>query len=52
MCICACRLHGAAITPAFVEFDMSAEGFGCLYLPSVAPQCPHSPSVVSTSMIV
>lgn len=24
--------------PPFVEFDMSAEGFGCLYLPSIAPQ--------------
>ncbi|XP_039275905.1 WD repeat and FYVE domain-containing protein 3 [Nilaparvata lugens] len=24
--------------PPFVEMDMSAEGFGCMYLPSVAPQ--------------
>ncbi|XP_046392591.1 WD repeat and FYVE domain-containing protein 3 isoform X2 [Ischnura elegans] len=35
-------LHGGASTgailPPFVEFDMSAEGFGCLYLPSLAPQ--------------
>ena len=45
------RLHGAAITPAFVEFDLSAEGFGCLYLPSVAPQAPTTPSVVSGGMI-
>lgn len=45
------RLHGAAITPSFVEFDMSPEGFGCLYLPSIAPQGPAAPSVVSTGMI-
>ncbi|KAF6721070.1 WD repeat and FYVE domain-containing protein 3 [Oryzias melastigma] len=31
------RLHGSAETPAFVEFDMSLEGFGCLFLPSLAP---------------
>ncbi|XP_069124433.1 WD repeat and FYVE domain-containing protein 3-like isoform X2 [Argopecten irradians] len=41
------RMHGLAVTPAFVEFDMSAEGFGCLYLPSIAPQGPPTPSVVS-----
>ncbi|OXA60252.1 WD repeat and FYVE domain-containing protein 3 [Folsomia candida] len=23
--------------PSFIEFDMSAEGFGCLFLPSIAP---------------
>ena len=45
------RLHGASITPAFVEFDMSAEGFGCLYLPSIAPQGPPTPSVVGAGMI-
>ncbi|XP_054630463.1 WD repeat and FYVE domain-containing protein 3 isoform X3 [Dunckerocampus dactyliophorus] len=31
------RLHGSADTPAFVEFDASLEGFGCLFLPSLAP---------------
>ncbi|KAM9447222.1 WD repeat and FYVE domain-containing protein 3 isoform 4-T5 [Clarias gariepinus] len=31
------RLHGSALTPAFVEFDTSLEGFGCLFLPSLAP---------------
>ncbi|XP_044537547.1 WD repeat and FYVE domain-containing protein 3 [Gracilinanus agilis] len=31
------RLHGSAVTPAFVEFDTSIEGFGCLFLPSLAP---------------
>ena len=45
------RLHGATITPAFVEFDMSVEGFGCLYLPSSAPQGPPNPSVVTGGMI-
>lgn len=33
--------------PPFTEFDMSAEGFGCLYLPSVAPQSPSAPTVTS-----
>lgn len=45
------RLHGASITPSFIEFDMSSEGFGCLYLPSIAPQSPAAPSVVSAGMI-
>lgn len=45
------RLHGASITPAFVEFDTSAEGFGCLYMPSIAPQGPPTPSVVGSGMI-
>ncbi|KAG2466391.1 WDFY3 protein, partial [Polypterus senegalus] len=31
------RLHGSSVTPAFVEFDTSFEGFGCLFLPSLAP---------------
>lgn len=45
------RLHGASITPAFVEFDLNAEGFGCLYLPSIAPQGPPTPSVVGSGMM-
>ncbi|KAH8413938.1 hypothetical protein KR009_000634 [Drosophila setifemur] len=32
------RAHGSCTLPPFVELDMSAEGFGCLYLPSLAPQ--------------
>lgn len=32
------RSQNACTPPPFVEFDMSAEGFGCLYLPSIAPQ--------------
>ncbi|KAG1679752.1 WD repeat and FYVE domain-containing protein 3 [Nymphon striatum] len=46
------RLHGTAITPPFVEFDMSAEGFGCLYLPSIAPQSISSgPTVVGAGLV-
>ncbi|KAL3875787.1 hypothetical protein ACJMK2_033704 [Sinanodonta woodiana] len=41
------RMNGSSVTPTFVEFDMSTEGFGCLYLPSIAPQGPPTPSVVS-----
>ncbi|CAL8102436.1 unnamed protein product [Calicophoron daubneyi] len=33
---------GFSIMPPFVEFDMNPEGFGCLFLPSVAPQGPAS----------
>ncbi|KFM56662.1 WD repeat and FYVE domain-containing protein 3, partial [Stegodyphus mimosarum] len=40
-----CRLHGTSIMPPFVEFDMSSEGFSCLYLPSVAPQSITTPAV-------
>lgn len=32
------RAHQTSLPPAFVEFDMSAEGFGGLYIPSIAPQ--------------
>ncbi|XP_050561954.1 WD repeat and FYVE domain-containing protein 3 isoform X1 [Spodoptera frugiperda] len=32
------RSQNSCTLPPFVEFDMSAEGFGCLYLPSIAPQ--------------
>lgn len=41
------RAQSSYTLPPFVEFDMSAEGFGCLYLPSVAPQAPASASVVT-----
>lgn len=34
------RAHGSCTLPPFVEFDMTAEGFGCLYLPSISPQAP------------
>ena len=32
------RAHGASDCPSFVEFDMSVDGFGCLFLPAIAPQ--------------
>lgn len=32
------HFHRSLFSPPFVEFDMQPEGFGCLYLPSVAPQ--------------
>ncbi|KAK9687952.1 FYVE zinc finger [Popillia japonica] len=41
------RAQTSCTLPPFVEFDMSAEGFGCLYLPSIAPQSPTAPSVVA-----
>lgn len=40
------RAQSSYTLPSFVEFDMSAEGFGCLYLPSIAPQSPATASVV------
>lgn len=46
-----CRLHGTAIMPPFVEFDMSFEGFSCLYLPSIAPQSVSTPTVVGVGMV-
>ncbi|XP_056639814.1 WD repeat and FYVE domain-containing protein 3 isoform X1 [Diorhabda sublineata] len=42
------RAQSSYTSPPFAEFDMSAEGFGCLYLPSIAPQSISTPSVVST----
>ena len=44
------RLNSTSVTPAFVEFDMSAEGFGCLYLPSIAPQSSPSQTVVNVGI--
>ena len=32
------RAHGATDCPSFVEFDMSVDGFGCLFLPAISPQ--------------
>ncbi|VUZ46450.1 unnamed protein product, partial [Hymenolepis diminuta] len=45
-----CSLNSATnvtCLPAFVEFDMSVEGFGCLFLPSLAPQRIATPSGAS-----
>lgn len=32
------RAHGVSYCPSFVEFDMGVDGFGCLFMPAVAPQ--------------
>ncbi|CAG7725994.1 unnamed protein product [Allacma fusca] len=37
--------------PSFVEFDMLAEGFGCLYLPSVAPHTQSSTPEFGTNLL-
>ena len=44
------RLSTSSVTPSFVEFDMGAEGYGCLYLPSIAPQTTPSQSAVAVGM--
>ncbi|XP_015422644.1 PREDICTED: WD repeat and FYVE domain-containing protein 3 isoform X4 [Myotis davidii] len=44
------RLHGSSVTPAFVEFDTSLEGFGCLFLPSLAPHNAPTNSAVTTGL--
>lgn len=44
------RLATSSVTPSFIEFDMSAEGYGCLYLPSIAPQTTPSQAVVAVGM--
>ena len=36
---------------SFVEFNMMVEGFGCLFLPSVAPQLLNAPSIVAMGMV-
>ena len=43
----------AAIASAtsFVEFNMSSEGFGCLFLPSIAPQLVAPQSIVAMGMV-
>lgn len=46
------HVQNNSILPPFIEFDMSAEGFGCLFLPSMAPSSPHSSSVVGVGSMV
>lgn len=43
--------HNSSVLPPFIELDMSAEGFGCLYLPSIAPQSPAGPGVVTGALL-
>merc|ERR1719357_9656 len=45
------HIQNNSILPPFVEFDMSSEGFGCLYIPSLAPQVPHVTSVVGVNSL-
>ncbi|CAJ0916575.1 unnamed protein product [Ranitomeya imitator] len=45
------RLHGSSVTPAFVEFDTSLEGFGCLFLPSLAPHNAPNSNAVTTGLM-
>jgi hypothetical protein len=42
------KLH---IGTAFVEFNMYVEGFGCLFLSSIAPQLANAPSIVAMGMV-
>ena len=39
------------IGTSFVEFNMYVEGFGCLFLPSIAPQLTNAPSIVAMGMV-
>ncbi|XP_078381850.1 WD repeat and FYVE domain-containing protein 3-like isoform X3 [Oculina patagonica] len=44
------RAHGSTDCPCFVEFDMSVDGFGCLFLPAIAPQVSAGIATVSSVM--
>ncbi|XP_055386714.1 WD repeat and FYVE domain-containing protein 3 isoform X2 [Condylostylus longicornis] len=45
------RAHGSSTLPPFVELDMSVEGFGCIYLPSLAPQAPNTGGTIDANTI-
>lgn len=45
------RAHASSTLPPFVEMDMSAEGFGCLYLPSLAPQASNTGGTIDANTI-
>ena len=36
---------------SFIEFNMYMEGFGCIFLPSIAPQLTTPPSIVAMGMV-
>ena len=42
---------GSQISPAFVEFNLSCDGFGCLFLPSVFPQSIQLPNQAGPPII-
>ena len=44
-------MQSNSILPPFIELDMSSEGFGCIFLPSMAPTSAHSVSVVGVSSL-
>lgn len=45
------RAHGSCTLPPFVEMDMSAEGFGCLFLSNIAPQATNIAGNVESTTI-
>ena len=45
------HIQNNSILPPFIEFDMSSEGFGCLYLPSLFPQAPGPSNLVGASAL-
>ena len=45
------HIQNNSILPPFIEFDMSSEGFGCLYIPSLSPQSSHTASVVGVNSL-
>ena len=45
------QMQNNSILPPFIELDMSSEGFGCIFLPSMAPTSAHSVSVVGVSSL-
>lgn len=45
------RDYKAYVGTPFVEFNMFVEGFGCIFLPSVAPQLATAPSIVAMGMV-
>lgn len=44
------RAHGTSDCPSFVEFDMNVDGFGCMFLPAIAPQVSAGIATVSSVM--
>ena len=45
------HIQNNSILPPFIEFDMASEGFGCLFIPSLAPTSPHTAAVVGVSSL-
>ena len=45
------RDYKACAGTPFIEFNMFVEGFGCIFLPSIAPQLSSPPSIVAMGMV-